>query len=139
MEKWDPRRDIFSLRERMNKLFEDASCRAERVDCASWLPVVDICETEEGFVVTAELPEVRERDISIGVEGHILRISGERRLHREGKSYHQVERHYGAFSRSFMLPSELDAGGMERSLKDGILKLVLPRKTEELPARIEIK
>lgn len=135
MEKWDP----FSLRERINKLFEVSQTSKGLTDSPAWTPVVDIYETPEDFVVKAELPEVTESSLNITVEGNVLRISGERKFHCEGRSYYQVERAYGTFSRSFHLPSDVDQEGIRAVLNDGILKIILPKKVKDLPRHIEIK
>lgn len=135
MEKWDP----FSLRERINKLFEVSQTSKGMTDSPTWVPVVDIYETPEEFVVKAELPEVTESSLNITLEGNILRISGERKFHCEGKSYYQVERAYGTFSRSFHLPSDADQDNIRAVLNDGILKIVLPKKVKDFPRHIEIK
>lgn len=138
MEKWDPLRDIFSLRERMNKLFDDAALKDKGTDSPAWVPVMDIYETPGAFVVTAELPGVRESDIAIRVEGNILRIAGRRTPCREGRSYHQVERCYGDFSRSFLLPAMVDTDMVKATLKDGILEVTLLKKSGEPSKHIEI-
>lgn len=135
MEKWDP----FSLRERINKLFEVSQTSKGLTDSPTWVPVVDIYETSEDFVVKAELPEVTESNMNITVEGNVLRISGDRKFHCEGRSYYQVERTSGTFSRSFHLPSDVDRENIRAVLNDGILKIVLPKKVKDLPRRIEIK
>lgn len=135
MENWDP----FSLRERINKLFEVSQASKGMMDSLTWTPVVDIYETSEDFVVKAELPEVSESSITITVEGNVLRISGERKFHCEGRSYYQVERAYGTFSRSFYLPSYTDQENIRAVLNDGILKIVLPKKVKDVPRHIEIK
>ncbi len=139
MDKWDPLKDIFSLRDRVNKLFEDSPARAGRAGAAAWMPVVDFYENIEGFVALAELPGVAESDISIEVEDSTLRISGDRKPHREGKNYHQVERCSGVFSRSFLLPASVDKENIKAALKDGMLKITLPKRNDELPKCIEIK
>lgn len=134
MEKWDP----FSLRERINKFFE-VTHPGRGANSPAWVPVVDIYETSEEFVVKAELPEVTESDIHITVEGNILRISGERKFNCEGRSYYQVERTYGSFSRLFLLPSDVDHDNIKATLNDGILKIVLPKKVKDFPRHIDIK
>ncbi len=94
MKKWDPFKDIFVLRERANRLFEYGAPKSIRFGDAGtgvWLPAVDIYETEEAFVVKAELPEVLEADLNITVEDNALTISGERKPRREGKSYCQID------------------------------------------------
>ncbi|MBF0506598.1 MAG: Hsp20/alpha crystallin family protein [Nitrospirae bacterium] len=138
MKKWDPFKDTFALRERANRLFEHDASKASDVRTGVWVPAVDIYETDEAFVVKAELPEVTEADVNIVVEDNTLTISGERKSRREGKNYYQIERYSGAFSRSFVLPSTIEKSGIKATLKDGILNVILPRMAEELPKRIEI-
>ncbi len=138
MRKWDPFKDTFALRERANRLFEHDASKGADVRTGVWVPAVDIYETDEAFVVKAELPEVTESDMNIIVEDNTLTISGERKSRREGKNYYQIERYSGAFSRSFVLPSTIEKNGIKATLKDGILNVILPRIAEELPKRIEI-
>lgn len=138
MEKLDTIKDIFSLRDRINKLFEDTQLLSCETESPVWTPVIDMYETKDMIVVMAELPEIREKDVHIRVEGNILKIFGEKRLQREGRSYHQVERAYGAFSRSFVLSSEIDRENIKATLKDGILKIVLPKNKADLPRHLEI-
>jgi len=139
MDKHDPLEDIFALRERISKIFESAYEKAQYESSVGWVPVVDIYETPEMFVVKADLPEVQEKDIAINIQGDYLKISGERRLQREGRHYHQVERCYGRFSRAFALPEVVDKEGIKASLKDGILKVTLRKKIRESSRHIEIK
>ena len=139
MNNYDPIEDIFALRERLNKIFESAHEKNRGALVAGWIPVVDIYETTEMFVVKADLPEVKEEDISISVQGGHLRISGERMLQRDGRHYHQVERCYGRFSRSFALPEVADKDNIQAALKDGILKVILPKKVKESPTSAKIK
>jgi HSP20 family protein len=141
MKKWDPFKDAFALRERANRLFEHVapkSGRSGEVGTGGWVPAVDIYETNEAFVVKAELPEVLDADINIIVEDNTLRISGERKPRREGKSYYQIERYYGSFSRSFFLPAIVEKNSIKATLKDGMLNIILPKIAEELARHIEI-
>jgi HSP20 family protein len=137
MDKHDPIEDIFALRERINKIFANAHEKARGESSVGWSPVVDIYETPEMFVVKADLPEAEESDITINVQGDQLRITGERRLQREGRHYHQVERCYGSFSRNFTLPEVVDKDTIQATLKDGILKVILPKKVLESPTPID--
>lgn len=130
-------RDFYLLRERLSKIFDDFHT-AGRVDSTVWTPVVDLYETSDEFVVTAELPEVMENDIDVRVEGNILEIKGERKFRQEGRAYHQVERSYGFFTRSFTLPADVDQDKIKAALNDGILKIRLPKKETETPRHIEI-
>ncbi|HMK56713.1 MAG TPA: HSP20 family small heat-shock protein [Dissulfurispiraceae bacterium] len=140
MDKRDPLEDIFALRERIGKIFESAHERSQCESSVGWVPVVDIYETPDMFVLKADLPDVREGDIDINVQGDYLKISGERRLLREGRHYHQVERCYGRFSRGFSLPEVVDKDEIRATLKDGILNVTLRKKSGESSSRrIEIK
>ncbi|HMK60209.1 MAG TPA: Hsp20/alpha crystallin family protein [Dissulfurispiraceae bacterium] len=140
MDKRDPLEDIFALRERIGKIFESVDETLHGNSLVGWVPVVDIYETPEMFVLKADLPDVREKDIDINVQGDFLKISGERRLLREGRLYHQVERRYGPFSRKFSLPEVVDKDEIRATLKDGILKVILLKKFGSSSLRrIEIK
>ena len=141
MKKWDPFKDAFVLRERANRIFEHVAPKSGRpgeVGTGGWAPAVDIYETDEAFVVKAELPEVLEADINIIVEDNTLRISGERKSRREGKSYYQIERYCGSFSRSFVLPAIVEKTNIKATLKDGMLNIILPKIAEHLARHIEI-
>jgi len=139
MKKWDPFKDMVALRERANRLFENDAARGGDMKTGMWLPAVDIYETGEAFVVMAELPEVLEPDVNIVVEDNTLTIRGERKNRKEGKNYYQIERYSGTFSRSFVLPSIVDKKDIKATLKDGILNMILPKVTGELPKRVEIE
>jgi len=138
MKKREPLADIFFLREKMNKLFGDTQLSTGKKEVVTWLPVIDIYETPVEFVVNAELPEIKESDITIQIENNNLRISGERRLQREGRNYYQVERSYGVFSRTFVLPQDVNQSAIQAVLNDGILKIRIPKSAQELPKHIGI-
>ena len=103
-------------------------------------PAVDIYETDKEIVMKAELPEMQEKDIEIKVEDNILIVSGERKMEKEVKEehYHRIERSYGSFHRSFTLPHTVDRENIKASYKDGVLKVVLPKKEEVKPKQIKI-
>jgi len=142
--RWDPFRDLMTLRERMNRLFEDAfsSARGEERDIisSSWAPAVDIYEDENQLVVTAEVPGIDEKDIEIKVEDSTLSIQGERKMEKETKeeNYHRIERAYGSFYRSFTLPNYIDQDKIQAEHQNGILKITLPKKPELKPRKVKI-
>lgn len=143
MSKWDPFRDLLSIQERVNRLFEDAFGAGENKSdgalAGAWSPPVDIYETETEFLVEAEIPDVKESEIDIRVKGNTLSIEGERKPHRPmGEGYHRVERVYGRFQRSFLLPGSVDQERIAATLRDGILKIVLPKSEETVRTHIEI-
>ncbi|NTU43885.1 MAG: Hsp20/alpha crystallin family protein [Nitrospirales bacterium] len=127
-------KDLFSFRGVINKLAVDANTG----ESALWRPAVDIYETVDSFVVMAEIPEMGENALSIKMDGNVLRLRGERRMNRSGRSYHRVERAYGSFSRSFVLPSEVDHNRIRATLCEGVLTISLPKTDKEEPRHIEI-
>ena len=141
--RWDPFRDLNILQERMNRLFEDAG-RGYRGDepaaTTTWSPAVDIFETDGDIVVKAELPGMDRKDISLNLENNVLTLRGERRFEKETKeeNYHRIERSYGGFSRSFSIPTTVDEEKIRADYKDGVLKIVLPKKEQAKPKQIRI-
>jgi HSP20 family protein len=147
--RWEPFRDLVSLQERMNRLF-DESYRSRGGAAAgqddewalggSWAPAVDIYEREGNIVLKAEIPGVDPKNVDIRVENNTLTLRGERKLDDEIKrdSYHRVERSYGAFTRSFTLPNVVDQEKIKAEYKDGVLHLTLPKREEAKPKQISI-
>ena len=141
--RWDPFRDLNMLQERMNRLFDDAG-RTWRTDepaaTTTWSPAVDIFETEGEIVVKAELPGMDRKDIALNLERNVLTLRGERRFAKETKddNYHRIERSYGAFSRAFSIPATVDDEKIGADYKDGVLKIVLPKKEQVKPKQIRI-
>ncbi len=143
--RWDPFRDLISLQERMNKLFEDSLARSgtfeEGFSAGAWSPSADIYETQEKIVIRLDLPGLSQDEIELRIEDNTLVIRGERALDKETKreDYHRVERAYGAFSRSFTLPNTVDTDTIKASHKNGVLEIVLPKKEETKPKKIKIE
>ena len=105
-------------------------------------PDFEVKETKEGFVFKADLPGLKEKDLEITMTGNRLTISGKREAEMEEKTdtYYACERSYGSFTRAFTLPEGTDAGNHSRAeLKEGVLTLLLPKKPELQPRRIELK
>ncbi len=141
--KFDPFRDMITLRDKMNKLFEDAFVqRGEDKDMISsaWLPAVDIFESDNELVLTAEVPGIDEKDIEISLENNVLSIKGERKFDKETKeeNYHRIERSYGTFYRSFTLPSHVDSEKINAVHENGILKIRMSKKHELKPKKVKI-
>lgn len=106
----------------------------------NWSPAVDIRETEDAYMVHAELPGLSKDDINITLENNILKLTGERRFEKDvdEEQFHRVERAYGTFTRAFSLPSRVDSDGVEAKFKDGVLTLTVPKVEEAKPRRIDI-
>lgn len=137
--RWEPTRELAAMEiDRLNRMF--ANLYGESFD-RGWAPAVDIFETDQREVVLkAELPEVRREDINITFENGVLTIRGERKYESEMKreNFQRVERHYGAFSRSFTLPATVDASRISASHKDGVLTIRLPQREEAKPKQIAV-
>ncbi|MBN2467077.1 MAG: Hsp20/alpha crystallin family protein [Deltaproteobacteria bacterium] len=100
-----------------------------------WSPPVDIHEDPENIVVKAELPGLTKKDVSIEVKNNILTISGRRTQEdpREDTNYHRIERAFGSFCRSFMLPDSVGEENITATVKDGILEITLPKARKKQP------
>lgn len=142
--KWDPLRDLLSIQERMNKLFEQTLSRSraeEAIGASTWMPVVDVYETPETIVLQAELPGLTREDIEIQVREHTLTLKGERRFAKEvqDENYLRIERAYGPFQRSFSLPTTVQQEKIRAVFRDGVLELTLPKSEGAKPKRISIE
>jgi HSP20 family protein len=142
--RWTPYRDLMAVREEMNRVLNEAFGRGSTDESAwfsgAWSPPVDIYETDDALVLKAELPGFSKDDINIEMKEHTLVIKGERKREDELKegSYHRTERVYGAFQRSFLLPTTVDQEKVKASYKDGVLELRLPKVQAAQPKRIAV-
>jgi HSP20 family protein len=141
--RWDPAVEVDSLQSEVNRLFDSffggsggASGPARR----RWVPAMDLAETEQEFVLTADLPGLSEDDVSIEIKDGALTISGERRESREEKEkgYHRVERSFGQFSRTMTLPEGVKAEDVAAGFDRGVLEVRIPKPAERKPHRVEI-
>lgn len=134
--RWDPMRDLLSLKERLNRLLESVQRKGEfsSEGLAGWTPPVDVRENHEGFVLTAEVPGVPREDLLIKVEGAIVTLQGRRTPEKEARSALRIERPYGSFSRTFYLPAPVDESHVEARLRLGVLEVCL-RKSAGVRAR----
>jgi HSP20 family protein len=105
-----------------------------------WAPALDVKETKENILVSAELPGLTAKDIEVSISGDLLTLKGEKKQEREEKeeSYHLVERRYGSFTRSIRLTAEVDAQNVKASHKDGILTITLPKSEKAKEKQIKI-
>lgn len=141
--RWSPWRDMFSLRHRINSLFDDAFPAVRSQDETSiwnWSPVVDIFDDQDRIVIKAELPGVEKKDISLDVKGRILTLRGERTSDKEvqEESYYRRERLFGRFERAFTLPMDVSVDKVSADFKDGVLKIEIPKPEEHKPKQIAI-
>jgi HSP20 family protein len=141
--RWDPFREVVSLQNRLNSLFQDygrGQSQDEVLSAASFAPPVDIYEDEHKLALKLEVPGVRQDDLDIQVEGRTLTVRGERKFDSEEKqeNFHRVEHRYGTFARSFTLPNTVDAENVKATYDAGVLQLEFPKKAEAKPRQIKI-
>jgi HSP20 family protein len=106
-----------------------------------WTPAMDLAETDTDFVLRADLPGLTEEDVSIELEDSVLTIAGERKAEHEEKKegYYRVERSFGQFRRSLMLPEGVDADSIAATFDKGVLEVRIPKPEERKPHRVAIK
>jgi HSP20 family protein len=137
--KWDPFRELNLFPGSFGRFLDKDWERA--MSTTEWNPSVDIFETNSDIVVKVEAPGMNAKDFDVRVENNVLMLKGERKFEKETKeeNYHRVERTYGSFSRSFALPTGVKEDKITAEYKDGILKIVLPKKEEVKPKSIKIE
>ena len=141
--RWEPFRDMLALQDRMNRMFNEPYARlgapAEAV--GGWFPPVDIHEEAARIVLRAEVAGVNRDDIEVSVENGTLTLRGEKKQSKvtESENAYRQERFYGFFTRSFVLPSAIDADHINATYKDGVLEVVVPKAEEARPRKIAIQ
>jgi len=138
--RWYPIREVSSLQDRVNSLFQDFAGDNQAVTAASFAPAVDVYENGEKVVLKLDIPGIKEEDLDIRVENQTLTVRGERKFESEEKeeNFHRIERRYGSFFRAFTLPSTVDTDSAQASYNAGVLKLELSKKPEAQPKQIKI-
>jgi HSP20 family protein len=141
--RWEPLRELSSFQTEMNRLFDtvfDPSTGTASGQARRWTPAMDLLETEDAFVLRADLPGMSEDDVSIELEDNLLTVSGERKSeHGEGREgFYRVERAFGAFSRSLTLPKGVDAEAVSAAFDNGVLEVRIPKPEQRKPRKIAI-
>jgi HSP20 family protein len=139
--RWEPFKELMTLRQAMDRLFEDSLVRpgrywAEGSGTAN-LPL-DVFETKDSIVVRASLPGIKPEDVDISVEGNTLTIRGETRAPTEESNYLMQEHRYGPFARSLELGMPIEAEKAEASFTNGVLVLTIPKAEEAKPRVIKV-
>ncbi len=142
---WSPWKDIDQMQNRLASLFDweiyPINGPEESLASSAWSPRVDIVEDAKEFIVNAELPEMKREDVKVTVEDRVLSISGERKQEKEEKNrkFHRIERDFGNFVRTFILPDSASGKNVTAEFKDGLLKIHLPKEEKAQPKPVEIK
>jgi HSP20 family protein len=138
--RWYPIREVASLQDRVNSLFQDFAGDNQPVTAASFAPAVDVYENGEKVVLKLDVPGIKEEDLDIRVENQTLSVRGERKFESEEKeeNFHRIERRYGSFYRSFSLPTSVDTENVQANYEAGVLKLELKKKASAQPRQIKV-
>lgn len=140
---WDPLHDLITLKDRMNTLFNETFARSQERPGGTegaWSPPVDIYESEGEYVLTIELPGLRQDEIDLQIMDDVLTLQGQRTLDSvaEEDRYLRRERPYGRFRRAFSLPATVDSARTRATMKDGVLKVIVPKAAQTRPKSIQV-
>jgi HSP20 family protein len=144
--RWEPVRELNTIQNEMNRLFNTffeagpGNGGGAGTPLRRWIPAMDLVETEDDFVLRADLPGLAEQDVNIELEDHILTVSGERKAeHEERKEgYYRVERASGTFSRSLTLPEGVNPDSVKATFDKGVLEVRIPKPAERKPRKVAI-
>lgn len=143
---WEPFRNILTLQDRMNRMFEEAVAgprrggEEEEMATGQWAPPVDIFETSDQIVIRAEVPGIEQNTLGVEVKDDRLILEGHRQFEEvAGRNYHRVERAYGGFRRTFALPTMVRQDQVRAVLKNGVLEITLPKEERSRPKQVEVE
>jgi HSP20 family protein len=144
---WNPLREMDEAQNRFNPFFlagfpnRMGSGEIHSLTVADWSPEVDISEDDRGYLLKADLPEMKKDDVRVTVEDGILSVSGERKCEKEDqkRKFHRIERSFGTFRRSFTLPEDADSTKVTAEFRDGVLKVHLPTTPVVRSKAIQVK
>ena len=155
--RWDPFRDLLGIQNEMNRLFgrtygpgEAPKAETEAETQGSWVPPLDVYETEDRYLITAELAGMTTADIEITVEDNVLTLRGERKFYDDvpdfypkgtptSEAFHRIERRFGPFQRRVALPQGSDTHQIEASMSEGLLTIEVAKAAQARPVRVEVK
>ena len=140
--RWEPMREMMTLREAMDRLFDDAFTRPINLKDGGWsAPAVDMFQTDDEVVVKVALPGFKSDEVQINVTGDVLTLRGEMKHEEEKKerAWHIREHRWGSFERSIALPTEVTADHANADFENGILTITLPKAEEVKPKTITVR
>jgi HSP20 family protein len=141
--RWEPAREISSLQHEMNRVFNTffdtppAGPQAAR----RWVPAIDLVETEDHYVLRADLPGLTDADVDLSLDGDVLTVSGEREAEHEveREGYYRLERATGSFRRSLTLPEGVDGDAITATFDKGVLEVSIPKPQQRTPRKLQIQ
>ena len=142
--RWEPVRELHTMQNEMNRLFntffDSPTPSNGNAAVRRWIPAMDVVETEDHFVLRADLPGLSESDVNIELEDNVLTIAGERKSGHEqrGEGFYRVERAFGSFSRSLTLPEGVNADAIQANFDNGVLEVRIPKPEQQKPRKVQI-
>ena len=141
--RWEPVRELGTIQSEMNRLFNsffDTPTHSNGATLRRWVPAMDLTQTEDAYVLKADLPGLSESDVNIELDENVLTISGERKSEHEDRKagYYRVERSYGAFRRSLTLPEGVDPEAVKATFDKGVLEVTVPKPEQQTPRKVQI-
>jgi HSP20 family protein len=139
--RWEPAREMMSLRDAMDRLFDDAFTRPLSLRDGWSAPAIDMFQTDDEIVVKAALPGIKADEVQINITGEVLTLKGEVKQSQEmeEKAWHIREQRFGSFERSIALPTDVVADKAQADFENGILTITLPKAGEVKPKSITVK
>jgi len=143
--RWDPFQQMVAMSNRLNRTvsdsYTDPYTRRTEDSFGAWAPPVDIFEKQDHLVMRAEIPGVEMEDVNVRIENGVLTLHGERKQETEvtEETAYRMERVHGTFTRSFTLPTTVDAAKVTATYKNGVLEVIVPKVETAKPKQIEIK
>jgi HSP20 family protein len=142
--RWDPFREVATLQNRLNSLFQDynrGEGAEDPITAAAFVPPVDIYEDDHKIVLKLEVPGLKQEDLDIQLENNTLTVRGERKFEKEEKeeNFHRIERRYGSFYRAFTIPNTVNPESIKASYDAGVLRVELEKRAEAKPKQIKVQ
>ena len=138
--RWEPFDGFTKIHSLVNDLFEDGFHRSLKETGARWNPAMDILESNDAYIIRAELPGFQKDALNVELKDGTLTLSGERKSEElpEGVQYRSVERVSGKFVRSVILPKTVNSDGIQANYKDGVLEIHVPKAEKAKPRQITV-
>lgn len=142
--RWEPVRELNSLQSEMNRLFGtffDSPTTGDNGAARRWIPAMDLVESDDHFVLRADLPGLGEEDVTLEFADGVLTLSGERKIEHETKKegYYRLERAAGAFRRQVTVPDGVDPDAVSATFDRGVLEVHIPKPEERKPRKVAIQ